>query len=91
MRGHSSQPTAMGCPRAGLCLWGLWSLRHRFKAGEHGRPSCPRGGMQMVGWEGRQEAEESGWGDGWWRWSASFPSSDAGWAPEGRRVGWRVA
>lgn len=60
--GHSSQPTALGCPRVGLCLWGLWSLRHRFDAGEHGRPSCPRGGMQMVGWEGHQEDEESGWG-----------------------------
>lgn len=32
----------------------------------------------MVGWEGRQEAEESGWEGGGWRWSVSFPSSDVG-------------
>lgn len=51
-----------GLPPRGAVLGGLWSLRHWFDAGEHGRPSCPRGGVRMVGWEGHQEAEESGWG-----------------------------
>lgn len=49
--GHSSQPTAMGRPCAGLCSRGLWSLRHQFNAGEHGRPSCPEEACRW--WAGR--------------------------------------